>query len=103
MPDVHAPASASPTLRVMVSDPKRTETMTTEADRTFLVRIDMGNAAFGDGDDATREIARILRDLAHHLAQTDWFGPQKLRDVNGNPVGEAWIRERRRADEEVDR
>lgn len=60
----------------------------------FTVSIETGNAAFdetpGLGATRSREIARILRELADNVerhdygtgAQVDW-----LRDINGNRVG----------------
>ena len=62
--------------------------MTTSKDSThFSVEIEVGNAAFDGEVEMSREIARILRNLADdvecgHILQT-------LYDVNGNRVGRA--------------
>lgn len=58
----------------------------------FTLEIECDNAAFED--DATVEIARILRQLAEsvpNLAGTYGFIP--LRDINGNRVGRAALHE----------
>jgi len=55
---------------------------------TITIKIDANNAAFED--DASQEVARILRDLAKRIEGHPHFGPghdQALRDVNGNEVG----------------
>lgn len=56
----------------------------------FTLKIDMGNAAFEDAGNGI-ELARILREAAQKLydmgevvrGETD-----RLRDINGNTVGE---------------
>lgn len=61
---------------------------------TFLLRIELGNAAFGDDEhspETSAEIARILRDCAERVERQtprDMGRFQNLRDVNGNPVGQ---------------
>ena len=47
----------------------------------------LGNAAFEE--DKNAEIARILRDLADKIENDNI--PVKLRDINGNTVGEVEI------------
>lgn len=58
---------------------------------TFTLTIETNGAAFSDPS----ELARILRDLARDM---DGYGDVrdsgKLRDINGNAVGE-WINEAR--------
>lgn len=56
--------------------------------KTFTVKIDTDNAAFGDAWQL--ETARILRDIADRLEAGEQFTHyQTLRDVNGNEVGRA--------------
>jgi hypothetical protein len=50
----------------------------------FFAEINSSNAAFTD--DPHSELARILRELADKIERGDDGG--KLRDVNGNSVGE---------------
>ena len=57
------------------------------------ISIDIENAAFS-GDPGV-EVARILRELATRVADNptypdDWEAP-RLRDINGNAVGEVLI------------
>lgn len=55
---------------------------------TFNLSLEMDNAAFDD--DAALELARILRELADRIEQDglDSGEPIRLRDVNGNTVGQ---------------
>lgn len=56
--------------------------------QTFLLRIDVENAAFEDA--AGFELARMLRDLADMIEPAtvaDMANYQNLRNVNGNIVG----------------
>jgi len=61
---------------------------------TLTIRIEMDNAAFcnedGESQDArTEEASRILLDLAKHRLCCQEVGDKgKLRDINGNTVGE---------------
>lgn len=52
-----------------------------------IIKIQMDNAAFADGDNAPYELARILREAADRLDDGDISG-FSLRDANGNTVGE---------------
>ena len=51
----------------------------------FRATIDMGNAAFDDGN-APVELARILRDMADKI-EDRWWREGPCADVNGNLVG----------------
>lgn len=54
------------------------------------ITIETGNAAFGDSpQECGTEVARILRDLADKLEETDPedYDGAKLMDYNGNKVG----------------
>jgi hypothetical protein len=51
----------------------------------FTLTFNTDNDAFADGN-CDREIARICRDVAQRLGNGQSFG--KVRDVNGNAVGE---------------
>jgi hypothetical protein len=59
----------------------------------FTLEINCDNAAFEDADGndcAYPEIARILRELSDKYDEGRYIGPVvKLRDDNGNTVGEA--------------
>lgn len=59
----------------------------------FTLEIECDNAAFDD--DATVEIARILRKLAKEMTGgAEYFESHwTLRDVNGNRVGQAVLHE----------
>jgi hypothetical protein len=51
----------------------------------FQLRIEIGNAAMSDAAD----VGRALIELGERLHDRDWIGtPHKLKDVNGNTVGE---------------
>ena len=55
----------------------------------FIIRIDMVNAAFVDGNEGA-ELARILRKLADSI-ESAGEAPrcfENIRDVNGNTVGQ---------------
>ena len=55
----------------------------------FIVRIDLQNAAFADGNEGA-ELARILRKLACRI-ESAGEAPrcfENIRDVNGNTVGQ---------------
>jgi hypothetical protein len=53
----------------------------------FTLQFDMENDAFGVATwEACDEAARILREIADKLEHRNWSG--KIRDVNGNAVGE---------------
>ncbi|MDP2659979.1 MAG: hypothetical protein Q8R28_04555 [Dehalococcoidia bacterium] len=54
--------------------------------KAYHVTIRLGNAAFGD--DADREVSRILRELADDVLERG-VSEIKLFDVNGNEVGHA--------------
>lgn len=58
----------------------------------FKLKLKTANAAF-EGDNAGPEIARILRDLAASVLAADLSvdAGWKLRDINGNTVGEAYF------------
>lgn len=66
------------------------------ASNTAVLRIDLGNDAFG-GDDLGPELARILRDLAGRLedqSRVYLAGNGKrssVRDINGNAAGNLCI------------
>lgn len=51
--------------------------------------MELGNDAFAD--DAASEVARILRVLADRIEQGLPDEPIRLRDINGNTVGQALI------------
>ncbi len=51
----------------------------------FRLTMTCDNAAFED--DPTLETARILRELAEHLAAGSLYATHILRDANGNKVG----------------
>lgn len=55
----------------------------------FTLNIDTNNEALTD-DDASSELARILRELSKGICEgtPDGTETRKLRDVNGNVVGE---------------
>ena len=53
--------------------------------KTFIVKIDTGNDAFGD--DPTPELSRILHEIAEQLPSRDYGWFQTILDVNGNDVG----------------
>ncbi len=53
----------------------------------YRIYIDGENAAFADGEFHT-EMARILRDLADKVERGQVREGIKLRDINGNVVGE---------------
>lgn len=57
------------------------------------IHFDTDNAAFcEDGDSATREVERILRDLADDIRACAMRDQHHiLRDLNGNRIGEAEI------------
>lgn len=50
---------------------------------TFHLKIECDNAAFAE---PTYEIARILRELADKIEESDGMN-RKIYDVNGNHVG----------------
>ena len=55
----------------------------------FIIRIDLENAAFADGDEGA-ELARILRKMADSI-ESAGEAPrcfENVRDVNGNTVGQ---------------
>ena len=55
----------------------------------FIIRIDLQNAAFADGNEGA-ELARILRKMADSI-ESAGEAPrcfEKVRDVNGNTVGQ---------------
>ena len=55
----------------------------------FIIRIDLQNAAFADGDEGA-ELARILRKLAGSI-ESAGEAPrcfENIHDVNGNTVGQ---------------
>ena len=54
---------------------------------TYKLKLDCGNAAFGDDDVMTRgaEVARILRETADRVEHGSLGG--NLFDMNGNRVG----------------
>lgn len=55
------------------------------------IKIKMDNAAFGeDMPEKYAEAARILRELADNMAYGRGF-IERLRDLNGNHVGDCWI------------
>lgn len=61
---------------------------------TFTLTIDLGNAAFREGDEddldtTNAELARIVKKVGNDLAAgRDCVDlPQKVRDLNGNTVG----------------
>lgn len=59
----------------------------------FRLKFDTGNAAFGDlGLD--RETARILRETADRIERGKREGI--VSDINGNPVGDFKLTQRRR-------
>jgi hypothetical protein len=49
------------------------------------IKIQMDNAAFSDGNHGA-ELADILQDLANKVRQGET--ERRLRDTNGNPVGD---------------
>lgn len=51
----------------------------------FRLQIDMGNDAFVP--DPGPEVARILREAATMIERGAWEG-RKVRDINGNTVGD---------------
>lgn len=64
------------------------------ANLNFKLQIACDNAAFED--DASAEIARILRDVANRVERGECRDYDKflsLRDVNGNPVGTFRLRD----------
>lgn len=53
----------------------------------FVLTIDIDNAAF---EVEELEVARVMRDLAEKMEYAEFTsGSQKVRDINGNTVGEA--------------
>ena len=56
---------------------------------TYRIEIETDNAAF-DGAPMT-EVARILRELADYLEETEQPADQRLKDINGNRVGRAGL------------
>ena len=58
---------------------------TWEQGQMFTLKIKTDNAAF---EDAGPEVARILRDLARQLEGETGEASGRLRDLNGNTVGE---------------
>lgn len=57
---------------------------------TYTITLNLGNAAFTDGDES-QELAKILRRLANKLddqagAEAEYY---RLLDTNGNHVGDA--------------
>jgi hypothetical protein len=57
----------------------------------FTVNINMDNAAFDEPDE---ELARILKELASKLESSGiWADGIALRDINGNKVGNAEVKE----------
>jgi hypothetical protein len=52
----------------------------------FTLTIDMENAAFVPG--RARELRRILREKANDIRLIDVGDSGRIRDVNGNTVGE---------------
>lgn len=59
------------------------------------IKIDMGNAAFGeDGAEAAGELARLLRELARKVDRLSFTVGDTLPviDVNGNRVGALTVR-----------
>lgn len=53
----------------------------------FELKIETGNAAFGDSDEEKRaEVARLLETVVYRLLEENDTNGQ-LRDVNGNTVG----------------
>lgn len=57
---------------------------------TFYLEIDMDNAAFEDAP--ATELGRILEEVADRARKGD-LPPMTLRDINGNKVGQAIMRE----------
>ena len=55
--------------------------------KELRLSMELGNDAFAD--DCAGEIARILRVLADRIEQGLPDEPIRLRDVNGNTVGQA--------------
>ena len=55
----------------------------------FIIRINIENAAFSDGNEGA-ELARILRGLADRIENTGEAPRcfENIRDVNGNTVGQ---------------
>lgn len=64
----------------------------------FDLHIETGNAAFDEGN-AHLEVARILRELAKKIEQSE-FMEHKLYDINGNRVGECSYEPELEEDEE---
>ncbi len=54
---------------------------------TLTIKIDMDNAAFEDPD----EVHRILKKIRVDVSDPQWS--QKLRDINGNTVGNAELQD----------
>ena len=63
----------------------------------IIVTIDCDNAAFGDsGRDAAHEVERILAEFVRGLydqADLRDYDGIKLRDINGNTVGQVQVTE----------
>lgn len=57
---------------------------------TIHITIDIDNAAFEDAGGT--EVARILRKLATQYEHDGFYVFEKLRDINGNTVGKAELK-----------
>lgn len=58
------------------------------------IEIDLGNAAFGEGDfDCGFEVARILKQLSLYMVECGCPATleKPLHDINGNNVGKAEV------------
>lgn len=66
----------------------------------FKLTIETDNAAFADAD-GPQELARILRELADKIDETNWLtipDAGRVHDINGNTVG-GWALDARENDE----
>lgn len=58
--------------------------------KSVSIQFNMDNAAF-EGDRWRNELTRILRELADKI-EDDTLNSNKIRDINGNPIGYITIR-----------
>lgn len=59
----------------------------------IVITINTDNAAFDGQHDTAHEVARILRQYATDSIANEQVEDTKLRDINGNTVGEVKVYE----------
>lgn len=78
-----------------VEESKKTETIASEGNTTFALKMECVNDAFGgineygegNPDEMQAEVARILKDIAEKVANGEYSNNSNILDKNGNIVG----------------